>query len=46
LCACPQDAGAIQAAQRLLEQGFVSVRPLKGGYEAWSKELQRSGNAK
>lgn len=35
LCACPQDAGAIQAARRLLDQGFASVRPLKGGYEAW-----------
>ena len=46
LCACPQDAGAIQAARRLQEQGFVSVRPLKGGYEAWSKEMQRSGAVK
>ena len=35
LCACPQDAGAVQAARRLLDQGFISVRPLKGGYEAW-----------
>jgi len=41
LCACPQDAGAIQAARRLLQQGFISVRPLKGGYEAW--QAQRSG---
>lgn len=46
LCACPQDAGAIQAARRLLEQGFVSVRPLRGGYVAWSKEAQRNGRAK
>ncbi|NJD24134.1 MAG: hypothetical protein FIB06_01895 [Betaproteobacteria bacterium] len=35
LCACPQDAGAIQAAHRLLKAGYLSVRPLQGGYEAW-----------
>jgi membrane protein DedA with SNARE-associated domain/rhodanese-related sulfurtransferase len=35
LCACPEDAGAIQAARHLLEAGYLSVRPLKGGYEAW-----------
>jgi membrane protein DedA with SNARE-associated domain/rhodanese-related sulfurtransferase len=35
MCACPQDAGAVKAAQRLLALGFVSVRPLEGGYEAW-----------
>ena len=35
LCACPEDAGAVQAARRLLDAGYVSVRPLKGGYEAW-----------
>jgi rhodanese-related sulfurtransferase len=35
LCACPEDAGAVQAARRLLEQGYLSVRPLKGGYQAW-----------
>lgn len=35
LCACPEDAGAIQAARRLLEAGYLSVRPLQGGYEAW-----------
>ena len=35
LCACPEDAGAIQAARDLLSHGYVSVRPLKGGYEAW-----------
>jgi len=42
LCACPEDAGAIQAARRLLEQGFVSVRPLKGGYEAWLTAAERN----
>lgn len=35
LCACPEDAGAIQAARQLLGHGYVSVRPLVGGYEAW-----------
>lgn len=35
LCACPEDAGAIQAARDLLDDGYLSVRPLKGGYEAW-----------
>lgn len=35
LCACPEDAGAVQAARHLLKSGYLSVRPLKGGYEAW-----------
>ena len=35
LCACPEDAGAIQAADRLRKAGFLSVRPLRGGYAAW-----------
>jgi membrane protein DedA with SNARE-associated domain/rhodanese-related sulfurtransferase len=35
LCACPQDAGAVHAARHLLDQGFLSVRPLAGGYDAW-----------
>lgn len=35
LCACPEDATAIQAARKLLSAGYLSVRPLKGGYEAW-----------
>jgi membrane protein DedA with SNARE-associated domain/rhodanese-related sulfurtransferase len=35
ICACPQDAGAIQAARDLLNDGFLSVRPLQGGYDAW-----------
>jgi membrane protein DedA with SNARE-associated domain/rhodanese-related sulfurtransferase len=41
LCACPQDAGAVQAARRLLDQGFTSVRPLTGGYEAWLAGAQQ-----
>jgi membrane protein DedA with SNARE-associated domain len=35
ICRCPEDAGAIQAAQFLLNDGFISVRPLRGGYDAW-----------
>lgn len=35
LCACPEDAGAVQAARHLLNAGYLSVKPLKGGYEAW-----------
>lgn len=33
--ACPEDAGAIQAARHLLDSGYLSVRPLRGGYDAW-----------
>jgi membrane protein DedA with SNARE-associated domain/rhodanese-related sulfurtransferase len=35
LCACPEDAGAIQAARHLLDAGYRAARPLQGGYEAW-----------
>ena len=35
LCACPEDAGAVQAARHLLNAGYASVRPLQGGYDAW-----------
>jgi membrane protein DedA with SNARE-associated domain/rhodanese-related sulfurtransferase len=41
LCACPGDASAIQAARRLQEIGYLSVRPLQGGYEAWSAAQRR-----
>ena len=40
LCACPEDAGAVQAARRLLDAGYLSVRPLKGGYAAWLAATQ------
>ena len=42
LCACPEDAGAVQAAQRLLKAGYRSVRPLRGGYEAWQQQFADS----
>jgi membrane protein DedA with SNARE-associated domain/rhodanese-related sulfurtransferase len=35
LCNCPEDAGAILAAHRLLKADYLSVRPLQGGYAAW-----------
>ena len=35
ICHCPEDAGAIQAARALLDAGYLSVRPLKGGYDGW-----------
>ncbi len=41
ICACPEDAGAIQAARELLGNGYLSVRPLRGGYEAWLIALGR-----
>lgn len=41
LCACPEDAGAVQAARALLKTGYLSVKPLRGGYEAWLAEQAR-----
>lgn len=41
LCACPEDAGAVQAAHRLVQAGYRSVRPLRGGYAAWADALRR-----
>ena len=35
LCNCPNDATAVQAARELMAQGYRSVRPLRGGYQAW-----------
>jgi membrane protein DedA with SNARE-associated domain/rhodanese-related sulfurtransferase len=35
VCACPQDAGAVDAARRLQQAGYLAVKPLKGGHEAW-----------
>lgn len=37
LCACPEDAGSVLAARQLLNQGYQSVKSLRGGYEAWLK---------
>jgi rhodanese-related sulfurtransferase len=35
-CACPNDASAVLAARKLLERGFLNVRPLAGGFDAWT----------
>jgi membrane protein DedA with SNARE-associated domain/rhodanese-related sulfurtransferase len=43
LCACPDDAGAIQAARALLAMGYTAVRPLRGGFEALPPELRPYG---
>jgi membrane protein DedA with SNARE-associated domain/rhodanese-related sulfurtransferase len=43
LCACPEDAGAIQAARALLAQGYTAVRPLRGGFDALPPELRPDG---
>lgn len=34
-CACPNEASAVQVAQRLRRQGFQRVLPLLGGVDAW-----------
>lgn len=39
LCACPEDAAAVRAAHDLRKLGYTSVRPLKGGYDSWIRQL-------
>ena len=34
-CTCPNEASAAQVAKLLMRQGFVKVRPLHGGLDAW-----------
>jgi membrane protein DedA with SNARE-associated domain/rhodanese-related sulfurtransferase len=34
-CTCPNEASAAQVAKVLMQQGFVKVRPLHGGLDAW-----------
>lgn len=34
-CACPNEVSAAKVAQRLKRAGFVNVRPLHGGIDAW-----------
>ena len=45
VCACPQDAGALQAAHDLLKRGYQSVRPLRGGFDAWQAAQSRASAA-
>lgn len=41
LCACPDDATAVRAARRLMKLRYTSVRPLKGGYDAWMRQREQ-----
>ena len=41
LCACPEDATAVRAAHDLRKLGYLSARPLEGGYESWIRQLQQ-----
>jgi membrane protein DedA with SNARE-associated domain/rhodanese-related sulfurtransferase len=34
-CSCPNEASAARVARALMQQGFVRVRPLRGGLTAW-----------
>jgi membrane protein DedA with SNARE-associated domain/rhodanese-related sulfurtransferase len=34
-CSCPNEASAAQVAKLLIDAGFVRVRPLLGGLDAW-----------
>jgi rhodanese-related sulfurtransferase len=34
-CTCPNEATAARVAKLLIKQGFVRVRPLHGGLDAW-----------
>lgn len=34
-CACPNEASAALAARKMLDRGYVRVRPLLGGLDAW-----------
>lgn len=40
-CDCPNDASAAIAALRLKGKGFAKVRPLAGGFDAWSRGGRR-----
>ena len=33
---CPNEAGAALAAELLIERGYARVRPLQGGFDAWT----------
>lgn len=35
ICACPQDAGAVQVASNLQALGYRNAYPLRGGFDAW-----------
>lgn len=35
-CACPNEATAAFAARKLMDRGYMRVRPLRGGLDAWA----------
>jgi membrane protein DedA with SNARE-associated domain/rhodanese-related sulfurtransferase len=35
-CNCPNEASAARASRMLLKDGFLKVRPLRGGLDAWA----------
>jgi rhodanese-related sulfurtransferase len=35
-CACPNEATAAFAARKLMDRGYLKVRPLLGGLDAWA----------
>ena len=35
-CACPNEATAAFAARKLMDRGYMKVRPLRGGLDAWA----------
>jgi rhodanese-related sulfurtransferase len=37
-CTCPNEASAAKVAEELLEEGWKSVHPLFGGFDAWKRE--------
>lgn len=39
ICACPQDAGAVQVARNLQDLGFRNAYPLRGGFDAWKAAI-------
>lgn len=43
MCACPGDATAVRAAHELAKAGYLNVRPLKDGFEAWMQESRNAG---
>jgi len=34
-CTCPNEASAARIAKSLMNRGFIHVRPLLGGFDAW-----------
>lgn len=45
LCACPEDAAAVQVACELTRHGYRAVRPLAGGFDALPEGLRPLGGA-